>query len=367
MTPFRLPSSPVVGRIMISLAVLLVLIGGSLAYTDGALFGGFGTTGARSLALGNSKLLILGSPREEYVRGAVLAFEAETGIPTTYVRMSAGEALEALRQGRTSPLYSVWWGGPIDQYIEAASSGLLESYEPRSYNLIPSKYKDRDRYWTGIYVGVLAIAVNTRELAERGLPRPTSWNDLTKPIYRGQISMAHPATSGTAYTTVATIMQLQGKDVQSGFAYLRLLDANVRSYEQAGDAPVLAAAKGDVPIAIAFSHDIVAAIEEGYQDLQVVFPSEGTGYEIGGVALVKDGPEPDAAKQFVDWATSGHAQELGARFAAYQIPTNPDAKVPLQSVRLASVNTIDYDFDWAAAHRDELVVRFTSTIAPVPK
>lgn len=312
-------------------------------------------------------LLILGSAEEEYVRGIVRAFELDTGINTGYVRLSSGEALDALREQRAAPPYSVWWGGPVDGYIAADAEGLLETYEPRGSAKIPQQYKDSNDHWTGIYVGVLGFAVNQDVLAANGLPEPTSWADLIHPIYRGQISMAHPATSGTGYSILATIMQLNDKDLERGFRYLAALHENVRTYERAGAAAARVAGRGDAAIGIVFSHDAVAAIEEGYSALRIVFPSEGTGYEIGAMGLVRNGPNNAEARRFMDWAVSQRAQELGPLFTAFQIPTNPDAKVPPKSARLSAIKTIDYDFQWAGQSRSTLLAHFVERIAPVPR
>jgi iron(III) transport system substrate-binding protein len=312
------------------------------------------------------ELLILGSPEEQYVRGMARAFQLETGITTNFVRLSSGQALDAIRADAAAPKYSLWWGGPSDLYITAAGEGLLEPYRPRGSGKIPHQYKDAEGDWTGVYVGALGFAVNTRVLAEKGLPEPASWSDLTNPIYRGQISVAHPATSGTAFTMLSTIVQLNNRDMDRGFAYIEALGKNVRNFERSGAEPARIAGRGDAAIAIAFSHDIVATIEGGATNLKLVFPQEGTGFEIGGMALLKGAPNPTAAKRFMDWALTERAQELGPLFAAYQIPTNPDAKVPKQSVRLSAIKTIDYDFEWAGEHRTALVERFNTSIAPPP-
>jgi iron(III) transport system substrate-binding protein len=310
---------------------------------------------------------ILGSAEEEYVRGMVRAFETETGHKAVYVRMSSGEALDELRTNRDAPRFTVWWGGPVDAYVAANSEGLLQPYTPRGFAKVPNRYKDADGAWTGVYVGALAIFVNTRTLAAKGLPEPTSWADLTNPIYKGQISMAHPETSGTAYTFLATILQLHGKNEEAGFNYFADLDHNVIFYERAGAAPVRIVGRGEMAIGIAFSHDVVAAIEDGFNELKLIFPSEGTGYEIGGMALIKHGPEQELGQEFMDWAMTEKAQELGPLFTAYQIPTNPDAKVPQKSVRLSSIATIDYDFQWSGAKHQTFSQRFSATISSPPE
>ena len=316
---------------------------------------------------GSGSLTILGTPQEEYIQGITKAFEAECGIKTTYVRLSSGEALAKLRADKANPQFSVWWGGPADGYIAANKEGLLEAYQPKGVDKIPAQYKDQGGVWTGIYVGALGVALNTKVLRDKNLPEPASWADLTKPAYKGQISIAHPASSGTSYTFVATQMFLVNKDIEKGFAYLKQFHQNVLQYQKTGAAPARQAGQGEVAIGIVFSHDIVAAIEEGFKDLKIMFPSEGTGYEIGGMALVKNAPDPVAGKTFMDWAITVKAQEMGPQFKAYQLPTNPDAKVSEKSVKLNQVKTVSYDFQWAGDNKKAIVDRFSNEVAPQPR
>ena len=316
---------------------------------------------------GSGTLTILGTPQEEYIQGVTKAFEAECGIKTSYIRLSSGEALAKLRADKAAPQFSVWWGGPADGFIAADKEGLLEKYVPKGVDKIPAQYRDATGVWTGIYVGALGLAVNTKILKDKNLPEPTSWADLTKPIYKGQISIAHPASSGTSYTMMATQMFLANKDIEKGFAYMKAFHQNVLQYQKTGAAPARQAGQGEVAIGVVFSHDTVAAIDEGFKDLKVVFPSEGTGYEIGGMALVKGASDPVAAKTFMDWAITAKAQELAPTFKAYQIPTNSDAKVSEKSVKLSTVKTVNYDFQWAGDNKKVLVDRFSNEVAPQPR
>ncbi len=355
--------------ILAALAVVLGACGGAAAPGVGQPSGSAtsAAVGGPCGPKGSGSLTILGTPQEEYIQGIAKAFEAECGIKTTYVRLSSGEAVAKLTADKANPQFSVWWGGPADGFIAANNAGLLEAYKPKLYDKIPTQYKDPNGVWTGIYVGALGLAVNLKVLKDKNLPEPASWADLAKPIYKGQISMAHPASSGTAYTMVATQMFLNNKDIEKGFSYLKQFHANVLQYQKTGAAPARIAGQGEVAIGVVFSHDTVAAIEEGFKDLKVVFPSEGTGYEIGGEALVKNAPDPVAGKTFLDWALGVKAQELAATFKAYQIPTNPDAKVSEKSVKLSTVKTVNYDFQWAGDNKKAIVDRFSNEVAPAPK
>ena len=353
--------------ILTALTVILAACGGASAPAGGGAPAGSAANGGPCGPKGSGSLTILGTPQEEYIQGIAKAFEAECGIKTSYVRLSSGEAVAKLTADKANPQFSVWWGGPADGYIAANNAGLIEAYKPKLYDKIPAQYKDPNGVWTGIYVGALGLAVNTKVLKDKNLPEPASWADLAKPIYKGQISMAHPASSGTAYTMVATQMFLNNKDQEKAFAYLKQFHSNVLQYQKTGAAPARIAGQGEVAIGVVFSHDTVAAIEAGFKDLKVVFPSEGTGYEIGGEALVKNAPDPVAGKTFLDWALGVKPQELAATFQAFQIPTNPDAKVSDKSVKLSTVKTVNYDFQWAGDNKKAIVDRFSNEVAPAPK
>jgi iron(III) transport system substrate-binding protein len=187
---------------------------------------------------------------------------------------------------------------------------------------------------------VLGLGVNTEWLARRGLPVPRRWADLTHARYRGEIQMANPNSSGTAYTALATFVQLFGED--GAFRYLTLLDRNVNQYTASGSAPVRAAARGETGIGIVFLHDATTERIAGAPILEIV-PEEGTGYEIGAVSVIRGARHPEVAHRFVEWALSARAQELGARARAYHWPSNRRARPPPARVSPDDARLIDFD------------------------
>jgi len=146
------------------------------------------------------------------------------------------------------------------------------------------------------------------------------------------------------------------------------LNGNILQYTSSGAAPAEMAGRGEVAVSVVFSHDCVRNIDAGFTDLEVSFPAEGTGYEIGGVALVAGAPEPNAAKAWIDWSLTAAVQELGATEAAsFQLPTNPDAAVDERSVNLEEVELIEYDFQAAGEARETLTARFEDEVAAAPE
>jgi iron(III) transport system substrate-binding protein len=298
----------------------------------------------------------------EWCEGQIAEFnKLYPGLQINWVRLSSGEALTRLRNEAANPQFDVWWGGPIDSYIAAANEGLLEPYDsPNAVNLRdPNLMKAEDNTWFGVYIGTLGFATNTNYLNEHPeLSAPTSWDDLIQPEWKGQIMVAHPSSSGTSYTALCTVLQLRGEE--AGWEYQRAYAANVLQFTKSGSAPARFVGSGESAVGIVFSHDIVKQMEAGLP-LTLTFPEEGTGYEIGGTAIVKGAQHPDLAKLWIDWALTPAAQELGPKYQAFQAPTVIGAQA--SRPELLEVNLINYDFDYCGNNKKDFVDRFTNEIA----
>ncbi len=294
------------------------------------------------------------------------AFEKETGIKINYIRLSAGEMLTRVAVEKDNPQATMMFGGSTDNYIAAAEQGLLEPYQSPELSNTPEKYLDPDGNWNPIYVGAIAFACNIDWFEEHGYDYPDSWEDLLDPKYKGEIIMAHPATSGTAYTVLATLVQLMGDD--HVWDYLSKLNPNMAQYTKSGSAAPNAVALGEAAIALTFSHDGLQPTAEGYP-IALSFPSDGTGYEVGAAAIIKGSKpeEQENAKRFIDWMCSAAGQNHYAETDSFRVPTNTTAKTAEGLVTLDKVAVIDYDAVWAASVKSDYTEQFESKIASAPK
>ena len=307
-------------------------------------------------------LNVLCTPQELWCVEMTKAFQAKTGITTKFIRLSSGEALTRLVASKNNPEFDVWTGGPNDSHISGRIQGVIEAYKSPTRNMLKSQFKDADGFWTGIYMGALGFCSNTNELKRLGLKAPTSWNDLLNAKYKGNFMMAHPGTSGTAYTALwSQVLRLGSED--AAIDYMKELNKNVLSYTRSGAGPTGPLGRGEVATGLVFSHDCTAAILRG-NPLVVSFPKEGTGFEIGGIALVKGAKNPDAAKAYIDFALSAEAQNIGpAKAESFQILTNPNAKYDRRMVNLKKVTLLNYEAEVAGAAAVKLKARFDKEVA----
>ena len=310
----------------------------------------------------STELNVLCTPQVQWCEGMKAEFEKiHPDVTVNFVRMSSGEALARLRSEKDNPQFDIWWGGPVDGYVAAVADGLLEPYaSPNMANLRdPKLFKAADDSWAGIYVGTLGFATNKNWLADNpGVEAPKSWADLLKPEFKDQIMVAHPSSSGTSYTAICTILQLMGEE--KGWEFIKNYAGQVTQFTKSGAAPAKFVGQGEAAVGIVFSHDIVAEIENG-SPLELTFPSEGTGYEIGGVGIIKGAKHPDLAQKWFDWSLDPATQELGPKYEAFQAPTVNGAKA--SRPELLDVKMIDYDFDYCGINKTAIVDRFTNEVA----
>jgi iron(III) transport system substrate-binding protein len=287
------------------------------------------------------------------------AFTKDTKIDVQWVKLPAGELLTRLKAEAKNPQVSVWFGGPSVEFIAGKKEGLLAPYKsPVGAPFLKGNLKDPQDYWTGFYFGAIGFGNNTNFFEKNKLAYPTTWQDLLKPEFKANISLAYPYTSGTSYTVLATLVQLMGED--KAFDYWKKLDSNIHHYNPSGSACVTQAGLGEIAIGIAFSHDILAkGTSQGYP-IKGSFPSEGTGYEIGGLALVKGGPEPELGKKFIDWALSKRAQDLMKVW--FRIPLNPQAEIAAGATKASDVKLINYDDEWAGNNNKRLIEKWRQII-----
>lgn len=299
-------------------------------------------------------LMVYGAIHEYEIARLLDAFSRETGIKTDFIRMSAGEIVARVMAERNSPRADIILGGPADSHAVLAAEGLLLPYKSPTAADIDEFYFDDEYRWSGFYLGALGIAINTERFEEEirplGLDYPKSWEDLLDPAYKNEIVVANANTSGTGYTFV--VNQLRRLGEEEGWKYLDAFHENVHHYTRSGAAPARMVGAGEFIIGITFGHDILKPLAAGYP-LKLVYPP-GTAWEIGGLSIIKGGPNEAAAKQFVDWMLGRDAGQIHSDLSL-RISTRTDVSLPPGATPLEEIVLIDYYLDWAAEHRDRIL------------
>ena len=297
-------------------------------------------------------------------------FEAETGIKTAMTRRSSGESYAQVRAESANPKIDVWWAGTGDPHLQAAGEGLTEVYKsPTLAKLHPwaQKVAEASGYRTvGVYLGALGYAYNDKMLAAKKLPAPKCWSDLADPKYKDEVQMPDPNSSGTAYTMLATLVQLMGEE--KAFTFMKAMHKNVNQYTKSGVAPSQAVGRGETLIGVSFMHDLMIAKVGGFP-VTIVTPCEGTGYEIGSMSIIKGARNMAEAKKFYEFALRPDIQSLAPQAKSYQIQSHVDTKASEQSIKPSEVKLIDYDqVKYGSTEvRKRLLTRWSNEVSGAPR
>ncbi len=315
-----------------------------------------------SSAFAAKKLLIVYTSMEtdETVEYMKLAREELPDLDIKIIRLSTGELGARMLAERKNPQADVVWGWAVTNMDDFRDRGLLEKYKPKGLNKIPAKFKDPNSYWVAIDLYTACFVLNTKVMEKENLPKPKTWRDLLNPVYKGKLIMPNPASSGTGFLQVASLLEMLDPDYakkpvkdNKGWEFLEKLDMNMGQYIKSGSKPAKLTAAGEYAIECSFAFVFATLKKQGFP-VEMVFPGEGAGYELESNALLKGAKHKKAAKKFLDWAISESAMLEYAKFKlGVALPgiTGPADLPQLDTIKLAHM-----DFPGQATNRGEILV-----------
>lgn len=287
--------------------------------------------------------------------------KAYPDIEIKWVRDSTGVITAKLLAEKSNPQADAVMGVAASSLALLDKQGMLEPYAPINLDAIMSQYRDKKKVpaWVGMDVWGATICFNTVEAQKKNIPKPESWKDLTKPVYKGQIVMPNPASSGTGYFDVTAWLTLFGDDngKGGGWKFMDGLHENIAQYTHSGSKPCNMAASGEYVMGIAFEYRANANKAKG-APIDLVFPKEGLGWDLEAFAIHKGTKKLDAAKKLADWASGKDAMLLyGKNFA---ITAQPGVASPLANVPKDYENRlVKKDFQWDADNRERILAEWT--------
>ncbi|MBI3105079.1 MAG: putative 2-aminoethylphosphonate ABC transporter substrate-binding protein [Candidatus Rokubacteria bacterium] len=281
-------------------------------------------------------------------------------IELKILRFSTGDISARFMAEKDNMQADVIWGVGATNMLIFKNAGLLEPYAPKGLDRIQPLFRDKANppSWVGIDIYMSAFCFNTEVAKKHNLPAPTSWADLAKPVYKGQVVMPNPASSGTGYLSVASVLQRMGE--AEGWKYLDAIHPNMAEYTKSGSKPCKDAAAGERAIGVSFEYVALEMKKKG-APVVMVLPKEGSGYEMEANGLTRKGAKNPAAKQFLDWAITDEAMALYAKyFAAVGVAGFP---VPEGLPKDISKVVYPNDFDWSAKNRDRILTEWQKRYA----
>ena len=285
--------------------------------------------------------------------GVNLFMEKYPNVKVEVVAAGTGELCNRIAAEAASPIADVLWGGGADSL--AAFKEYFQPYVCANDEFIGEAYKDPDDLWIGESPLPMVIFYN-KELIERdGLTIPEAWEDLIDPAWKGKIAYCLPSKSGSAYTQLCTMILGHGGK-EDGWAFIEQLYDNLdgKIVDSSGKCHKTVA-DGEFHVGITIEKSAIQYADD--PNVGFVYPSDGTSAVPDGVALVKDCPNEENAKRFIDFVTSKECQEDQSQNWGRR-PVRNDLEVGEGMAKLDDLVLVDYDFDWAANEKESIIERF---------
>ncbi len=294
----------------------------------------------------------------DQIKAYQAAFQATNpDININWVRDSTGVVTAKLLAEKNNPQADVIMGLAATSLMLLDQEGMLQAYAPAGLDKLKPLMRDQANppKWVGMDVWASALCYNTVEGANKSIPAPASWADLTKPEYKGQVVMPNPASSGTGYLMVSGWLQQMGEE--AGWAYMDALNQNIAAYTHSGSKPCKQAAAGEYVIGLSFEYRANKSKKDG-APIEAILPSEGLGWDMEAAAIMATTKKLDAAKKLLDWSVTEEANKLYAE--NYAVVAIPGIQSPLEFIK-GDVEAMlaKNDFGWAAENRERILAEWT--------
>ena len=312
------------------------------------------------IAVAKDKVVVYTSlENEEVVDYLKLAKKELSGLDIQAIRLSTGELGARMLAEKENPQADCIWGWAVTNMSEFIPKGMLKPYKPKGWEMIPANFKDPKGYWTAIDLYAAALIPNTKVLKAKNLPMPKGWNDLLNPVYKDMLIMPNPASSGTGFLQVASLLVMLDPDYKNkpveknkAWDFLKKLDKNMGQYIKSGSKPAKLTAAGEYAIGCSFAFVYSSLKRKGFP-VALVMPEEGAGFELEANALLKGAKHEKAAKKFLDWVISKKAMQEYAKFKLGV--TYPGIKGPKDMTVLSTIKLAPMDFPWQSKNRSKIL------------
>lgn len=298
------------------------------------------------------KLLVYSSMKESLLGELKSAFARKhPDIHLDFQNGGAAKLMSRLAAEREAGkiLADVLWTAEVADFYHLKSLDALLAYTPTEIKALANPFPDYDGSFTAARLATLGMVFNKRFVKEA----PKSWQDAYKPTFKDAYGLANPSLSGTAYLGVAMLLR------NFGWSYFEALHANGARLGKGSAQLVDDTAAGDLLASLAIDYVVFDKVDKG-ATLALVYPAELIVIP-SPIAILKGGPNNEAAKIFVDFVVSRDGQAIIA--GQGMLPVRTDVMIPdrfnLPAVADAVKRAAKTDYPQLMAEREAIIKRFS--------
>lgn len=339
------------------LVVLMALSLSACGKKDVADDGGDDTVGGGSL--------VIYSPNTDALVAVCDTFGEKYGIDVQVVSAGTGECLERISAEKDNPQGDIMFGGmnyansynpdyvPLfEQYVAKGDENLPEAYQ--NFNGITTHY---------CLDGSAALLINTDEYAKLGLDIDEfkGYADLLRPELKGKIAMGDPANSSSAWAELTNMLLVMGDEPydETAWEWVKSFIENLNGIMLSSSSAIYkGVVAGEYVVGVSYEDPCVSLLVDGATNVKLVYPEEGAVWLPAGTAIIKNAPNMENAKLFIDWIISDEGQAEIAKTTAR--PVNPNiANTAKEMTPFADINVKYEDMELCGTNKNAWRTRWT--------
>jgi iron(III) transport system substrate-binding protein len=297
------------------------------------------------------RLIIYSTHPEDMLEVIADGFTEKTGVRVDYINLK-GELADRVRAEKGNPQADIMYGGPSSLYIDMAKEDIFEKVDTSWGPELSPMYKDEGARWYGVMLTPVTIFYNSDAISAEEAPK--SWAELADPKYKDKI-VSRDYVSSSQRAAVCALLDYYSKtsSFEDGVEYLKELDANTKNYYGSGSLHFQAVGKNEAPISYGVLSAIIDNKVNNAMPLELVDAEEGSIILTDAIAVIKNAPNPNAAKAFLEYAGSEEVQvKLANEFN--RMPTLESAldkcpkwmQTPLKVMNVDWGNISLHELDW---------------------
>ncbi|TME28823.1 MAG: ABC transporter substrate-binding protein [Chloroflexi bacterium] len=289
------------------------------------------------------------------------AFTSATGVNVQVLPLAAaGDLQTRITAEKNNPQSDIFVGGSSEFHDPLGKQGLLEAYKSPNAANLKAEFKEASGLWTGWYTGIFGFISNNDRLSkELGGKKPSTWDDLLDPAWKGKLVLPDPIKTGGGYIFIATQIFRFNRDEDKAMAFMKSLHANIAQYVATSPGALLLIDQGQFVGCPNWSHDILTEKTKG-NPVDLTVPPD-TGFEVGAVSIVKGSKNLPAAKAFVDWVLTPEAGALNVKLSNRGSTVAGVAPAP-GSPTLDQVKLVAYDRQWATDNKTRIQQKWQQAV-----
>lgn len=271
-------------------------------------------------------------------------------IQVEIISAGTGELATRIKTERVNPRADILLTGgkeTVDTMLD-----LLQPYKCANDAAFKKEFKHPEYYYYAFSLPLQVFIINTNLVSEADAPK--SWKELGDPKWAGKIIMANPAVSGSAYAQLNIMLQLHGWNLVGKV----VKNANITSSSKLAYQNV---ANGEYAIGLTGEANVFNLMQAGFP-VKPVYPTDGTALRYDTVAIIKNGPNPENAKKFIDFVTSKEVYSAIAEAESRRMGRS-DVAVKAGLIPTDEIKFMNYDDASASENKKKILAQFDEVFA----